>query len=81
MELYKEILSKVIENGNVQVYFPDLPISATEIVQLECYQALHKIKAIIEDDKLSDQDCFMKIEEIICLFEKLGSDGGFRHDY
>lgn len=48
---------------------------------MECYQALRKIRAIIEDDSFEDRDCFMKIEEIVRLFEELGSDGGSRHDF
>ncbi|MEE1055782.1 MAG: hypothetical protein UH239_00850 [Acutalibacteraceae bacterium] len=48
---------------------------------MESYKALQKIKTIIEDDSLEDKECFMKIEEIVCLFEALGSDGGNRHDF
>jgi len=77
VELYKEILAKVIESQKIEVTFPDLQLNATEIVELHCYQALQRIKAIIENDQLSDFAC---IEEIVCLFEQLGSDGGNRHD-
>ena len=38
-------------------------------------------KAVIHDDSLTDNECFMKIEEIICVFEALGSNGGTRHDF
>ena len=52
-----------------------------EILELHSYQALQKIKAIINDDSLTDSECFMKIEEIINIFETLGSGGGTRHDF
>ena len=52
-----------------------------KIVELECYKALAKIKAIIEDDALADSECFQQIEEIVCAFEALGSGGGSRHDF
>lgn len=81
MDLYKEILSKVLENEEVNILFPNLKINATEIIELISYQALQKIKAIIEDDSLEDKECFMKIEEIVCTFEKMGSRAGSRHNF
>lgn len=82
MELYQGILCHVLANKKVKVSFPELVnTDVTKIVELECYKALHKIKTILEDDALEDSECFQKIEEIICAFEKLGSNGGSRHDF
>lgn len=81
MEFYKEILSKILENESIQVDFPNLKISATEILESESYKALQKIKAVIENDSLEDSECFAKIEEIIRVFEKMGASGGNRHDF
>ena len=82
MELYQEILCHVLANEKVQVSFPELVnTDVTKIVELECYKALAKIKAIIEDDALADSECFQQIEEIVCAFEALGSGGGNRHDF
>lgn len=81
MELYKELLAKILENEEVQIVFPNLKIDAADLVELKCYQALRKIKAIIEDDSLTDSECYLKIEAIVCLLEELGSDGGDRHDF
>ena len=82
MELYQEILCHVLANEKVQVSFPELVnTDVTKIVELECYKALVKIKAIIEDDALADSECFQQIEEIVCAFEALGSGGGSRHDF
>lgn len=82
MELYQEILCHVLANEKVQASFPKLiNTDVTKIVELECYKALGKIKAILEDDTLADSECFQQIEEIIYTFEELGSGGGSRHDF
>ena len=80
MELYKEILVKVLEKQTACVEFPNLKIETEKIVEQECYQALLKIKGIIEDEHLSDAECYFKIEEIIRTLELVGSNGGIRHD-
>lgn len=77
MELFKDILIRVIENNLSET---DLKYMS-HIVESESYKALKKIKAIIEDDNLDDEECFIKIEEIVRVFESLGSDGGNRHDF
>ena len=81
MELYKEILAQILSRQNTEIIFPDLHLDATQIVELECYKVLRKIKAVIEDDSLEDESCFKKIEEIVCIFEEMGSSGGGRHDF
>lgn len=82
MELYQEILCRVLANEKIQVSFPELiHTDITKIVELECYKALAKIKAILENDVLTDSECFQQIEEIVCTFEELGSGGGSRHDF
>lgn len=82
MELYQEILCHVFANEKIQVSFPNLiNTDVTKIVELECYKALAKIKAILEDDALADSECFQQIEEIVCAFGALGSNGGSRHDF
>jgi len=81
MKLYAEILSHYLSNENAQILFPDLQLSAKEIVEMQCYQALCKIKGILYDDTLTDDESFLKIEEIICTFRELGSTGGNRHNF
>lgn len=81
MRLYAEILSKILSNQEVNIVFPQFSFDIKDILELECYRALHRIKAVLEDDSLDDEHCFMKIEEIICIFERMGSDGGNRHDF
>jgi len=70
MDLYKEILLNKLERIN-----PD-EMQLDRIVEMECYKALKKIKAVLEDEA-----CFMKIEQIVCALEEIGSDGGNRHDF
>ncbi len=77
MLLYEEILLSLLRSADSE-YFGK---SVTEIVELECYKALKEIKDVIEDDLLDDEECFMKIEEIVRVFESIGSNGGNRHDF
>ncbi len=81
MNLYKEILSNILENEECRVVFPNLEGSFSELVEMKSYEMLKKIQAIIRDSDLDDNDCFMKIEEIICLFEQNGCNCGTRHDF
>ena len=78
MELFKEILIKLLEKEEISVVFPNLKIDTARLVELESYGALQKIKAVIQDDSLSDFAC---VERIVCVFEELGSGGGCRHDF
>ena len=80
MDLYAEILAQYLQQQDAQIIFPNLQLNAKEIAQMECYRALDKIRAIIRDEQYSDEDCVMKIEEIVCALEDVGSHGGNRHD-
>jgi len=78
MELYKEILVKVLSQEEAHVIFPALQLNANDLIESQCYIALQKIQAIVRNDDLSDFEC---VEEIVQLLEALGSDGGNRHDF
>lgn len=80
MNLYQEILCNLLKSETLEINFPNLP-AMVHLVELKCYKALQKIKEILEDDTLSDKECFWKIEEIVCVLEELGSDAGNRHDF
>ena len=43
-----------------------MPIN--DLIEQECYKALRKIKAVIQDDNLDDPECFMKIEKNYSCF-------------
>ena len=80
MELWQEIFFKLPKTETIEIRFPQLE-NAQQLIESTCYQALRKIKYILEDESLDDQDCFMKIEEIVRIFEGIGSDCGNRHDF
>ena len=80
MQFNQEILIHLLQKGNFNVtIYPHFDMAA--VFEKECYRSLAKIRDIIRDDTLSDEDCFLKIEEIICILEEMGSDGGIRHDF
>ncbi|MCL2702582.1 MAG: hypothetical protein FWE91_03120 [Defluviitaleaceae bacterium] len=78
MDLFKEILVEILMKENINIIFPNLKYNMTDIVEMKAYKTLQKIKNIIENDGFSDFEC---IEEIVCVFERIGSGGGNRHDF
>ena len=54
---------------------------AEKLAELRSDQALEQIRQVIDDDTLSDPQCFAKNKRIICRLEKAGSNGGARHDF
>ncbi|WP_207670651.1 MULTISPECIES: hypothetical protein [unclassified Clostridium] len=48
---------------------------------MRCLTALREIRSVLDDPALDDETCFQRIEKIVAIFEKLGSDGGMRHDF
>ena len=79
MELWEEMLYCIL-NRKLKIRISK-SLKLEKLLKKECYKALKKIKEIIADDSLSDKECFMKIEEIVCVVESLGSSGGGRHDF
>ena len=81
MELYQEILANILRHEDINITFPNLKVDANRIIENESYRALLAIKQIIENENLSDKECFGKIEEIVSVFEFIGSNAGSRHDF
>ncbi|MCL2566430.1 MAG: hypothetical protein FWE24_11595 [Defluviitaleaceae bacterium] len=78
MELFKEILAKILKNEEIHIIFPNLEVEITaKLVEMQSFKALQKIQAIIENDDLSDFHC---IEEIILVLEEMGT-GCNRNDW
>lgn len=60
---------------------PYLKNDGTNILERESFLILQKIRAVVQDERLDDPECFHRVEEIICLLESAGLDGGVRHDF
>lgn len=80
MELLKDILCYLIENETVEIRFPECK-DLHKAVDSFCYRALRRIKEILEDPALEDEECFAKIEAVVNVFEEMGSGCGSRHDF
>ena len=80
-ELMTAILANVLSKKITCINFPYLSLDAKEIVESTCYKTLLKIKNIVADDSLSDEECFGQIEAIVSTLEDIGSGGGGRHDF
>ena len=81
MKLFQDILKGILMEEEVQIVFPNLKFSANDLVEMKSYMALREIKKILENEELDDKECFGKIEEIVHLFEVMGSDCGTRHEF
>jgi len=81
MELYKEILLKLLDNANVTITIESPEINIDNIIESECYKILKKIKDVMSDDAFNDAECFEKIEKILLLLEEKGITCGSRHDF
>ncbi|MBQ9263656.1 MAG: hypothetical protein IJ189_05530 [Clostridia bacterium] len=77
MTLYWEILLHLWKCQGTDTLCED----PEAIVGNVCYQAMKKIQTIIRDDCLDDPECFRRMEDIVRVFEEMGSDGGSRHDF
>lgn len=80
-DLFRHIFVRALITGEIQVRFDGVGAAAAEIIEGKCYRTLQRIREILDDNTLSDENCFARIEEIVCAFEQLGSDGGSRHDF
>lgn len=69
MELWRELLISGLQNENFKLDRID-DKTLKEIVEGRSYQVLLQIKRTAEDKRLSDRDCFIKIEKIICVLEE-----------
>lgn len=78
MELWQEVTRNMLVSGEIKIVLSE---AYAKVMESRCYQALTRIRDIIRNENLRDEECFMQIEEIIVTLEQLGSDGGIRHDF
>ena len=81
-ELYLQVFREMLSKQDIRVTFPTLEgVDINKLMDSIYSRALNRIKGYIQDDSLSDPECFRKIEQVICTLEDLGSSGGGRHDF
>ena len=80
MSLVGELLISFLKSADFEIEISK-KFNLERIIEKECYKALEEIKEIILNDELEDDECFAKIEEIVCLFERKGINCGSRHDF
>ena len=81
MELYRDMLCRILETEEFEILLPKWDMKVEGMMEMKCYQALQEIKRILEDDELDDEECFDRIEKIISVFERLGGGIHDRHDF
>lgn len=81
LDLFKEILINALSKETAQVSFPSFDGNIEKLFEKECYQVLLKIKEILNDHTLEDDECFYRIEHIVRTFEDLGCMDLSRHDF
>ena len=62
----------------------EAPISEEEMEHAKntrAYRLLREIQKVLQEDTLQDPECFWRIEQLVCLFEKNGLSAGIRHDF
>lgn len=82
--LYEQLLNRIIRiklvESDLKTEIP-ICVDVTKVINDVCYKTLVAIRDVLDDRTLNDRECFNKIEEIVSLYESLGSDGGSRHDF
>lgn len=64
MELFCQLLIKAMGEEKLEASLSELKMDAKDLVEMQSYRALRRIKEIIEDPELEDPDCFQRIEEM-----------------
>ena len=72
MTLYEEILWGCLRDIPVQVTFPNLTVNPSDLVEMRSFLAIERIRDILEQEELTDQDCAMQIRYVIYTLEAEG---------
>lgn len=81
MELYAEMLTKILAGTLMEIKFPALDEELPELLRSAEHIALSRIKEIVEDDTIDDRECFERIEMIMEILEQAGVSCANRHDF
>ena len=72
MTLYEEILWGCLRDIPVQVTFPNLTVNPSDLVDMKIFLAIERIRDILEQEELTDQECAMQIRYVIYTLEAEG---------
>lgn len=72
MTLYEEILWVCLRDIPVQVTFPNLTVNPSDLVEMKSFLAIERIRDILEQEELTDQECAMQIRYVIYTLEAEG---------
>ena len=64
MEFAVELLSKLLVRRKIAVSSPGLALTAQDLLESASYQALCRIRGILQDDTLSDLSVFKKLRPL-----------------
>ena len=79
MDLWRELLINGLQNESTKFdNFNDNVL--IDVLEKQCYKVLEQIKQTLDNEILTDEDCFNKIEKIICALEQNGIFCD-RHDF
>lgn len=83
MDFYESIINSFSEKLRAAVTPGDEERQSllAELMNSAACRALEDIRKVLDDGRLDDQTCFWRIEEIVKIYESIGSDGGSRHDF
>ena len=72
MTLYEEILWGCLRDIQVQVTFPNLTVNPSDLVEMKSFLAIERIRDILEQEELTDQERAMQIRYVIYTLEAEG---------
>lgn len=72
MTLYEEILWGCLRDIPVQVTFPNLTVNPSDLVEMKSFLAIERIRDILEQEELTDQECARQIRYVIYTLEAEG---------
>lgn len=83
MNFYESLVSGFVERARAMAGFTkeEEKALAAELMKESSCRALQEIREVLRDGRLEDPECFRRIEQIVTVYEDLGSDGGGRHDF
>lgn len=83
MDFYETMINGFMEHIRAVAGFQkeDLERWAAALMKDAACRALEDIRRVLDDDRLDDPGCFQRIEEIVRIYETIGSNAGSRHDF